>query len=651
MAIASLRSLPSLPSLPSLASRPSRPSLSSAGSRVARLLLAVSAAALLAGAAWAQNSPIALTVDARQAPLKIVKSDEAIPVRPGPLTLYYPKWIPGEHAPDGPIANLTGLKFTGNGKRIPWRRDLLDVFTFHLTIPAGVHVLHAHFDYLEPSGGPYSEGASATDKLIIVSWNQNLLYPAGTPAQQLIFHPRLILPRGWKHGTALPQLARRGETIIFKPVALNRLVDSPVIAGQYYRAYNITPPGEPIHHEIDIVGDSWAAVQLRPALQKDLTNLVYQAGKLFGARHYRDYHFLFTVSNHVAHFGLEHHESDDSRLPESTLEGPHAAYELGGLLPHEYVHSWNGKFRRPKDLAPPYYEAPQETNLLWVYEGLTDFLGNVLATRSGLWTQAEYHQWIADISAELGPGRPGRTWRPLLDTAVAEPGESGFAPGWLNWRRGVDYYEEGDLLWLEVDTIIHRVTGGRKDIDDFCQYFYGGPNRGPQLKTYTFQQLVAALNHVAPYNWAAFFHRRLDSLSPRAPVEGVEAAGWKTVYTAQPVAASRGFRGGVNAAYSIGLELGDNGQVFDSIVGSPAFRAGITSGMQVVGVNGKKFTPQDFDNALQATARRQPMTLLYLNDDYYHTAHVHYFGGPRYPHLAREPGVSDFLDNDILRPR
>ncbi|MGH9533970.1 MAG: M61 family peptidase [Terriglobales bacterium] len=620
--------------------------------RSPRFVLALAAIGLLAGgAASAQNSPIELTVDARQAPIKIVKTDETLPVQPGPLTLYYPKWIPGEHAPDGPIMNLTGLKITGNGQLIPWRRDLLDVFTFHVDIPAGVHRLHIHFDYLEPSGGPYSEGASATDKLVIISWNQNVLYPAGTPAQDLIYRSTLILPKGWKHGTALPQASEHGQTIVFKPVALNRLVDSPVIAGQYYRAYNITPPGEPIHHEIDIVGDSWAAVQLKPELQHDLTNLVYQAGKLFGARHYRDYHFLFTVSDHVAHFGLEHHESDDSRLPEGVLEGPQAGLMLGELLPHEYVHSWNGKFRRPLDLSSAYYEAPMKTDLLWVYEGLTDFLGNVLATRSGLWTQADYQQWIADISAELGPGRPGRTWRDLLDTAVAVPGESGFAPGWLDWRRGTDYYEEGDLLWLEVDTIIHRVTHGQKGIDDFCKYFYGGPNLGPQLKPYTFDQLVAALNHVAPYDWAAFFHRRLDSLSPLAPVKGVEAAGWKTVYTMTPAPAGRGFRGGINAAYSIGLEMGNSGQVFDSIVGSPAFDAGITSGMQVVGVNDRKFTPQVFNNALKATAMGHSMTLLYLNDDYYGTAHIRYDRGPRYPHLVREPGVKDFLDNDILRPR
>lgn len=620
--------------------------------QAARFIVAMAAFSLLAAsAAGAQNSPIQLTVDAREAPLKIVKTDETMPVQPGPLTLYYPKWIPGEHAPDGPVMNVTGLKISGNGQLIPWRRDLLDVFTFHVDVPAGVHELHIHFDYLEPSGGPYSEGASATDKLIVVSWNQNVLYPAGTPAQELIYHPTLILPAGWKHGTALPAARQHGGTVVFKPVALNRLVDSPVIAGEYYRAYNITPQGEPIHHEIDIVGDSWAAVQLSPELQKDLTNLVYQAGQLFGARHYRDYHFLFTVSNHVAHFGLEHHESDDSRLPEDVLEGPHAGLELGALLPHEYVHSWNGKFRRPADLTPPYYEAPMKTDLLWVYEGLTDFLGNVLATRSGLWTPQDYHQWIADISAQLGPGRPGRTWRDLLDTAVAVPGESGYTPGWLNWRRGTDYYQEGDLLWLEVDTIIHRVTHGQKDIDDFCKYFYGGPNLGPQLKTYTFDQLVAALNHVAPYDWAAFFHKRLDSLSPQAPVEGVEAAGWKTVYTMQPNFSRIALMGGINAAYSIGLELAHNGQVFDAIVGSPAFQAGITSGMQVVGVNGRKFTPLDFKNALKATAQGQPMTLLYLDDDYYGTAHIHYDRGPRYPHLVREPGVQDFLDNDVLRPR
>jgi predicted metalloprotease with PDZ domain len=393
--------------------------------KVSRLLLGLAVVfTLLAPAVMAQSAQnISLTVDASQAPLKIVRSHIVMPVKPGPLTLYYPKWLPGEHGPDGPIANLTGLKFSANGKTIPWERDLLDVFTFHVDVPSGADHLDISFDYIEPAGaGIYTAGASATDKLIVISWNQNVLYPAGTPADKLTYDAKLILPEGWKFGTPLEIANQSGNQIGFKPVALDRLVDSPVVAGEYYRVVDITPPGEPIHHEIDIVADSEAALNMSPEVQQGMVNLVAESGKLFGTRHYRDYHFLLTLSDHVAHFGLEHHESNDSRLPERALLTPYAAYSVGSLLAHEFVHSWNGKFRRPADLSTPDYEVPMKTDLLWVYEGLTDYLGPMLAGRSGLWTPEQYRESLANISAALGPGRPGRTWRPLLDTAVGEPG-------------------------------------------------------------------------------------------------------------------------------------------------------------------------------------------------------------------------------------
>ncbi len=616
---------------------------------------------MLAGVARLPAQPgttIHLSVDATQAPMKIIHTHMVMPVHPGPLTLYYPKWIPGEHAPDGPILNLTGLEFSANGKRIPWRRDLLDMYTFHLTIPAGDRTLNVSLDYIEPEmTSGFSAGASATDKLAVISWNQNLLYPAGIPYQQIIYDPTLRLPPGWKFGTALPVEQQTGDEIVFKPVALNRLVDSPVQAGQYSRRINITPPGEPIHHEIDLAADSPAALEMSPQLQKDYTNLVAETGKLFETRHYRDYHFLLTLSDHVAHFGLEHHESDDSRVPERTLITPEQMEATAYLLPHEFVHSWNGKFRRPKDLSPPYYEQPMRTDMLWVYEGLTDYLGDLLAARCGLWTPATYRQLLALYAAMLGPGRPGRIWRPLQDTADAAQ-ILYFAPQeWVNWRRGTDFYQEGDLLWLGVNTTIRSLTHGRKSLRDFLQSFYGGPNEGPQLKTYTFNDLVAALNQVAPYDWANFFHTRLRSVSPEAPLGGIEASGWKVVYNnreSQLLKAEEDVRHNVNAAYSIGLLLNSNGYITDSIVGKPAYRAGISAGMKLIAINGQAFTPGTLRPQLQEALAdgmdsSQPLKLLVLNDDYYKTDSLDYHGGARYPHLAREPGKPDLLD-EISEP-
>jgi predicted metalloprotease with PDZ domain len=588
----------------------------------------------------AQTGNITVSVDATKVPQKILHVDEVLPVQAGPLTLYYPKWIPGEHGPDGPVSNLGGLKFDADGSGIPWTRDLLDIWTFHVDVPAGKTRLHVAFDYIE------SAGASATDKLLVLEWNEVVLYPSGATSDKLTYDAKLTLPEGWKFGTALPVGGQEGREVAFKPISLELLVDSPVIAGEFYRAIDLTPPGESVHHEIDMVADSAAALEMSPAVQKSMTNLVAESGKLFGARHYREYHFLFTLSDHVAHFGLEHHESNDSRLPERTLLEPAGAFRVGGLLAHEFVHSWNGKFRRPADLSTPDFEKPMEDDLLWVYEGLTDYLGPMLAARSGLWTPEQYRDYLASIAASLGPGRPGRTWRPLLDTAV---GVSEMRPprGWVNLVRSADYYDEGDLLWLEVATIIHQQTNGQKEMDDFCHLFHGGTNNGPQVKTYTFEQVVDALKSVAPYDWAGLFKTRLNSVSPDAPTGGIENGGWKVAYSAEP-SKMPGRRGeSIGDDYSIGLTLGNDGAVSASIYGSPAWQAGIGPGMKVVGVNGRVYTHDGLEDALKTG---QPVELMVIVDDYYKTFTVDYRGGPKYPHLVQQEGKADVLD-ELIKAR
>jgi len=598
---------------------------------------------LTAAPAAMAGEAIQLTVDATRTQQKLLRAHEVIPVKPGAMTLYYPKWIPGEHGPDGPIANLTGLKFEADGKTIPWKRDLLDVFTFHLDIPAGVSHLDARYDFIEPVGG------SATEKLMVLEWNDVILYPGGSPAQQLTYDAKLLMPDGWKFGTPLPIENQSGSQVSFKPISLDMLVDSPVIAGEYYRVIDITPAGEPIHHEVNMVADSEAALNMSPENQKEMISLVAESSKLFGTRHYRDYHFLLALSDHVMHFGLEHHESNDSRLPERALLMPTSGMSLGGLLAHEFVHSWNGKFRRPADLTVPYYEEPMETDLLWGYEGLTDYLGPMLAVRSGLWTAEQYHEHMASIAAMLGPGRPGRTWRPLLDTAAGEPGVGGRG-GWMNWRRGTDYYDEGDLLWLEVATIIHRESHGQKSIDDFCLAFHGGPNNGAEVKTYTFDQLVSALNAVAPFDWATFFHTRLDSTAGEAPVGGIENGGWKVELNSQP-SRSTGRRGNSGNAYSIGIQAGADGTVNDAIVGGPGFEAGLSSGMKIIGVNGRVYTQELLDDAIKAAKdSSQPISLLVVADEYIRTFTINYHGGALYPHLVRVNDKPDYLD-ELIKPR
>ncbi|HEY6905100.1 MAG TPA: hypothetical protein VI216_12390 [Candidatus Acidoferrales bacterium] len=602
--------------------------------------------------AQAPPGPIRLEVDASHVPQKILHSHEQIPVRPGPLVLYYAKWIPGEHMPDGPIDNLAGLKFTANGKTIPWRRDLVDMFAFHLDLPAGVESLDADFDFLlsAPAAG-YSSGASATAYLDVLSWNQVLLYPQGYAADQLTFVPSLRIPDEWKFGTALPDPKQKGDTIDFAPVSLNTLVDSPVLTGRYFRAIQLTP-GETPSHEIDIVSDNKAALAMTPETQMHFHDLVEQAGALFESRHYRDYHFLLTLSDQVAHFGLEHHESSDDRTDENSLIDSDELTYFSDLLPHEFVHSWNGKYRRPADLVSTDYQRPMRDDLLWVYEGLTEYLGEVLTTRSGLWSEEQGREELARLASVFSKS-PGRDWRPLQDTADSAVFLYGADEEWANWRRSTDFYEEGELLWLDVDTTLRRLTKDKKSLDDFCRAFHGGPGGKPELKTYAFDDIVAALNNVAPYDWRSFLRTRLDSTAPPTPIEAIENSGWKLVYNDNPNEIERvreKVRKTIDLMQSIGLLLGENGRIYDVTYDGPSYKAGMGPGMKITAVNGSVYSPAVLKEAIDAAkATTTPVRLIATNGTEVRTYSVDYHGGIRYPHLERDENRPNYL-GEILHP-
>jgi predicted metalloprotease with PDZ domain len=603
--------------------------------------------------AQAPPGPIRLEVDASHAPQKILHAHLQIPVHPGPLTLYYPKWIPGEHMPDGPIINLSGLTFTASGKTIPWRRDLVDMFAFHLDIPDGADSLDVNLDFLlsAPAAG-YSSGSSATAFLDVISWNQTVLYPAGYPVAGLTFVPSLRLPAGWRFATALPGAKQTADTIEFSPVPLDMLVDSPVLAGRYFRVIELTP-GETPPHEMDIAADNAADLAMKPETQMQFRQLVAEAGELFGTRHYRDYHFLLTLSDDVAHFGLEHHESSDDRTDEHSLIDDAQRIEFADLLPHEYVHSWNGKYRRPADLATPDYQTPMKDDLLWVYEGLTEYLGEVLTARSGLWDSHQAHEALADV-ADMIENRPGRNWRPLQDTADSAPFLYSAGTDWSNWRRGVDFYQEGELLWLDVDTTIRGLTHDQKSMDDFCRAFYAGPSGEPDLKTYTFDDVVAALNSVAPYNWREFLRTRLDSLAPNTPNEAVTNSGWKLVYNEQPneIQSNRdAIRHESTLISSLGIIVADNGVVLDVIYGGPCYQSGIGPGMKITAVNAEQFSPAALKEAMtDAKSTNAPIQLIVANGPDYRTYPVDYHGGLRYPHIEHDGDRPDLL-SEIFRPR
>ncbi|HXW90523.1 MAG TPA: M61 family peptidase [Terriglobales bacterium] len=600
----------------------------------------------------AESAPLELYVDASQVARRILHVKMNIPVAPGRTTLVYPKWIPGQHSPVGPISDLVGLKFTVGETPVPWQRDDVDLYAFHLETPAAASEIQAEFFLagMSDESGYLLGNSSAPDQLML-NWDQVVLYPLGPPTDTQMIQAQLTLPPKWKFATALPLESQAGQVIRFKPLSLTMLVDSPLLAGVGLREIDITPPGEPRAHRLDLAAESEAALDIPPSVIASYQRLVAETGALFQARHYDHYNFLVWLHG-TYEDGLEHHQSSDNRLPEMGLADSDWRLLEGDLLSHEMTHSWNGKYRRPVGLATENYQEPMKGDLLWVYEGLTNYLGEVLAARSGLWQAEDYRDRLAATAAELDHS-PGRTWRSLQDTAISASLLYGSSPEWQAWRRSTDFYGEGSLIWLEVDGIIRTQSRGKKSLDDFCRAFAGGTSGPPTMIPYTFEDLVAALNQVSPYDWAGFFHTRLNSLSPRAPLLGIENAGWRLTYTdvrSELDKATEAKHDQLDMRYSLGALIGVNGKVLDVLPGDPADAAGLTPGMNVVSVNQRQFSPQGMHEAVRsAKTTTAPLELLVTNQEQFLKLRVDYHGGERYPHLERDTSKPDMLSK-ILAP-
>jgi len=614
-------------------------------------LLLFAALALVCPARPARaGEPIRLRVDLSDAPRRMIHARLTVPVRPGPLTLFYPKWIPGEHGPTGPIQNLAGLTLSAKGKALPWERDKIEMYAIHVVVPEGTSELEVSLDFLlsgDEEG--FTSGASSTSNLAVLSWNQVLLYPTRVPIQSLVYEASLKLPDGWAYGTALPVGRESGGWIEFKPAPLVTLIDSPVNAGRYFRTIHLAPEITP-PHLLHLAGDSREAIEMPREEEEHYSRLVREALALFRAHHYREYHFLYTLSDHVPFFGLEHHESSDNRAAERSLIDEDKEVRMADLLSHEFSHSWNGKYRRPADLATPNYEAPMQTDLLWVYEGLTQYLGWILAARSGLLSPEQARDYLAETAAHLDK-EPGRSWRPLLDTAISAQFLYGAERSWSGWRRSVDFYDESLLFWLEADAILRSESKGQRSLDDFCRRFHGGASGPPEVKPYTFDDVVAAMNEVQPYDWRKFFTERVEALQTRAPLGGITRGGWRLTYTDSASAYHSTLekaRKRFDFLYSLGLYLDDQGEVIDAWPKTPAVLAGIAPGMKLVAVNGRQWTEDVLREAIRAAARsRAPIEILTKNGDFYATRRVDYRGGERYPKLVRLEGTPDLLDRDL----
>lgn len=630
-----------------------------------RSVLIASAAILASAASLGAQAPIKITADLSEAPRRLYHAEVDIPVKPGPVTLTTPKWIPGNHRPTGPVDNITGVVFTANGETLKWRRDDVDLYQFHVIVPKGVTNIHAHLDAIALD--------RVSDHLVCLEWERLLLYPANVTTKDLPIEPSVIVPAGWGTGTALqpistgaPSAATGVNEQYHQPTPgsvvthyaltnVEQLQDSPVIAGQYFHEFALAPE-LPVKHYIDVVADQPGDQDLSPEYIARISNLVREANAAYGSHHYNVYHFLLTLSDVAGGEGLEHGQSSDNGENEKAFASIDRNPEAD-LLPHEYTHSWNGKYRRPARLNQPTFATPEQGDLLWVYEGMTQYMGNVLGARSGLVSKQEYLDTIANDAASMD-FRAGRDWRSTEDTAISASVLRGGDPQWSNWKRGQDYYIEGLIVWLDVDTKIRQLTNNQKSITDFQKLFLGkGGNTGPEIVGYELSEIVSELNSVAPYDWNKFFQEKVNSVNEHADLDGITQGGYKLVYLDHPAhpEGGRGF-GGPNVWYSLGLRIGGGraganpGVIADVRYGGPADAAKLYPGQQIIAINGQSYSADALTSAIKnAVGKTEPIHLVISHEGTVSNYDINYHDGEKYPTLVRVDGTPDYI-MDIATP-
>ena len=589
-----------------------------------------------------------VAVDAHRVTAGLMHVRENIPVTPGALTLEYPKWIPGEHMPSGPIINLAGLSITAGSTPIAWVRDQVDSYAFHLTVPPGTTSIDVQFDFLAVSTGDYSSARLASANMLALTWNKVVLTPLADDYRTITITPSLILPNAdWKYATALETVTHDGASVTFKPVTMEQLIDSPVDAGTNARTWALgSIDGAPV--ELAAFADTANELDASDATIAKFRALVGQMSALYRARHFNHYTFLLTLSDVLPGEGVEHHQSSDNGVDGDFLTDPDTLMTASDLLPHEFNHSWDGKYRRPADLATPNLHVPMRDDLLWVYEGMTQYYGVVVATRSGLRTPAQFRESLAFDYARLD-ATTGRTTQPLLDTANFAPTLYAAPRQFASARRSVDFYDEGELMWFTADMTIRRLSGGKKTIDDFARAFFGRTSTGPQVLTYTRDDVIAALEAVQPYDWHGFFVKYVDNITPHPP-DPLTPAGWRIVYGPKPTEWEKKgneSRKIFDARYSIGITGNRDGAITDVIAGSPASKAGVSPDGKIVGINNRTFDrlADALDDALTLAQKTGgTLHLLILSGGEYRDVAIPYGGGPKYPALERIPGTSDVLN-------
>jgi predicted metalloprotease with PDZ domain len=593
---------------------------------------------------------IKVDVDATDIGHRIFRVRTTMPAKPGPMTLLYPQWIPGHHSPSGTLEKVAGLTIRSDtGKVIPWTRDQYDVFAFKIDVPEGTREIVAEFQFLS-SQGPAQGRVVMTPEMLNLQWNSNSLYPAGYYARNIKAQASVKLPAGWSYATALETERRDGDTVVFKPIDYDDLVDSPLFAGKYYKRVELADGKQPVH--LNLFADAAKSLEAKPDQLDKHKALVQQMDKLYGARHFDHYDFLLALTDKLGGIGLEHHRSSENSGATGYFTDWDKTWIGRDLLPHEFNHSWNGKYRRGADLSTPNFNVPMGDSLLWLYEGQTQFYGQVLAARSGLWNQDQTRAVLASVAATYDRGRPGLSWRTVQDT-TNDPTIAQRRPlAYRNYQMSEDYYSGGQMVWLEVDGKLRELSGDKRSLDDFAKAFFGMDNGAWDVNPYTFEDIVATLNGIAPFDWSSFLRDRIDGHGPL--IGGLASHGWKLVYNDKPneaFSASEARSKSVNLTYSIGASLDGKGGVIDVLWDGPAFKAGLSPGMSVVAVDGREYSADAVKEAVTAAKDgTAPIELLVKNFDRYQTLRVDYHGGLQYPHLERIAGTPDRLA-ELLKAR
>jgi predicted metalloprotease with PDZ domain len=594
---------------------------------------------------------IRLEVDATDIQRRILQVKETIPVtQAGRMTLLFPQWLPGAHSPRGAIEKVAGLVIKAGGKTIPWTRDPIEVYAFHVDVPAGAKELQVEFQFLSPTA-PNQGRVVVTPEMLNLQWNSVALYPAGYFTRRIMIEPSVKLPTGWTYALALEDAGKQGDVVRFKPVTFETLVDSPMFAGKYGKVVDLDP-GAKIPVRLNMFADTPDELEAKPDQIEKHRNLVRQADKLFGSRPYDRYDFLLAISDRLGSIGLEHHRSSENQVEPGYFLDWDAAAGDRNLLPHEYTHSWDGKSRRPADLWTPNFNVPMRGQLLWVYEGQDQYWGYVLGGRSGIQTKDEALEALASTAATYET-RLGRRWRTVEDTTQDPVINSRRPQPWLSWQRSEDYYSEGQLVWLDADTLIRERSGGKRSLDDFAKRFFGGKDGDYTPRPYTFDDVVEALNAVEPYDWRSFLTTRIRQVAVKPPLDGLTRGGWKLVYTDKPTGYFKAIESAsktTNLTYSLGVTLNREGDVTGVLWDSPAFNAGMTVSTRISAVNGIAYDADRLKKAITAGKDGKPIELLLKNGDHYRTVQIAYSGGLRYPRLERIEGTADLISK-IYEPR